>query len=167
MKLREYLKEDAAVIVSWIKNEEELYKWSATIYGKYPLTADDIDANYSGAVKSGRFFPLTAIDEDGKAVGHFIIRYPSPEDNTSVRFGFVIVDPDIRGKGYGRQMLLLGIDYVKEKLGAGRIDLGVFDNNPSARKCYESVGFAEFGSEGHVCDTPFGAWHCTNLEIFI
>ena len=164
MRLREYKSEDAPVIAGWIRSEEELYRWSADIYGKFPLTGKDIDNNYCRAVSSGRFFPLTAEDEDGNVAGHFIIRYPDPDNDDSVRFGFVIVDPDIRGKGYGRQMLLLGIEYVRQKFGAGRIDLGVFDNNPKARSCYESVGFTECGE--HLVDTPFGQWHCTDMEMY-
>ena len=166
MILREYKTEDAAIIAGWIRTEEELYRWSADIYGKYPLSGEDIDANYKAATKSGRFIPLTAVDEEGTVIGHFITRYPDPEDNSSVRFGFVIADPDIRGKGFGRQMLLLGIEYVREHLGVKRVDLGVFDNNPNARKCYESVGFKEFG-DGHKCETPFGTWHCTDMELFL
>ena len=157
---------DAPIIVSWIIDEEELYRWSADIYGKYPLAGEDVDANYQNALKSGRFIPLTAEDEDGRIVGHFIIRYPKPDDDSSVRFGFVIVDPSIRGKGLGHEMLRQGIQYVKDNLSAGRIDLGVFDNNPKARRCYEAAGFKSFG-DGHVCDTPFGQWHCTDMEIFI
>ena len=166
MKLREYKTSDADIIAGWIRTEEELYRWSATIYGKYPIKGEDIDNNYSQAVTSGRFIPLTAVDENDKVVGHFIIRYPNPDDDTSVRIGFVVVDPDIRGKGYGRQMLGLGIEYIKQNQGCTRVDLGVFDNNPKARSCYESVGFKPF-SDGHVCDTPFGQWHCTDMELFI
>lgn len=164
MILREYRSEDAPVIAGWIRTEEELYRWSADIYGKFPIEGSDIDANYKNAMTSGRFFPLTAEDDDGKVTGHFIIRYPDPDNDSSVRFGFVIVDPDIRGKGYGRELLMQGISYVKANLGARRIDLGVFDNNPKARKCYESVGFTACGS--HDIDTPYGPWHCTDMEIF-
>ena len=164
MKLREYRTEDAEKIVSWIRTEEELYRWSADIYGKFPLPASDMDDNYRNAMKSGKFIPLTAIDDNGSPVGHFIIRYPDPDNTESVRFGFIVVDPEIRGKGYGRQMILLGFEYVKENLGAKRIDLGVFDNNPRARRCYESVGFKPYG--GHDVPTPFGSWHVSDLEIF-
>ena len=41
MILREYKKEDADIIVTWIKTEEELYKWSANRIGKFPLLLID------------------------------------------------------------------------------------------------------------------------------
>ena len=167
MILRAYKREDSPIIAGWVRTEEELYRWSADRFGIFPLLPYSIDDNYVPQLKTGRFIPLTGVDEDGKPVGHLIIRYPNENDDSSVRFGFVIVDPEIRGKGYGRELLLLAKEYVKNNLTATRIDLGVFDNNPKARKCYESVGFTEYGSDGHVCSTPFGEWHCTELEMYI
>lgn len=165
MKLRAYEREDSPIIASWVRTEEELYKWSADRYGFFPLKDYSIDENYASAIPTGRFIPLTGIDEEGKVVGHLIIRYPKEDDDSSVRFGFVIVDPEIRGKGYGRELLKLAIEYVRNNLTAKRIDLGVFANNPKAQKCYESVGFKEFGE--HIITTPFGDWRCVDLEMYL
>ena len=40
-------------------------------------------------------------------MGHSRIRYPDDSDDYTVRFGFVIVDPAIRGLGNGKRMLQL------------------------------------------------------------
>ena len=165
MILRAYQKEDSPIIAGWIRNEEELYRWSADRYGFFPLLPYSIDENHVPALQTGRFIALTGVDEEGKPVGHLIIRYPKENDDSSVRFGFVIVDPEIRGKGYGRELLQLAIQYVKDNLTATRIDLGVFINNPKARRCYESVGFKEYGA--HIIDTPFGPWDCIDMEMYI
>lgn len=74
MKLRNFKKEDAPIIAGWIRSEEELYKWSADSFGKYPLTGDDIIENYMPRIENGRFYPLTAIDANGDVIGHLIIR---------------------------------------------------------------------------------------------
>ena len=160
MILRDYRNEDSPVIAGWLRTEEELYKWSADRFNKYPLAGNDIEENYAPQLASGRFFPLTAVDEEGKVIGHFIIRYPREDDDSSVRFGFVIVAPEFRGKGYGKALLL----YVKEKLGASRIDLGVFENNESAKRCYEACGFKEYGMRD--CELPIGVWKCIDMEMF-
>jgi Acetyltransferases, including N-acetylases of ribosomal proteins len=165
MILRDFKKEDAEIIAGWIKSEEELYKWSADRFNMYPLSGNDIIENYSPQIGTGRFYPLTAVDDNGDAIGHFIIRFPRDDDNSSVRFGFVIVDPSLRGKGYGKEMLRLGIKYVKEHLSASRIDLGVFENNDGARHCYEAVGFTEYSKR--ECEMPIGTWNCIDMEIFI
>lgn len=165
MKLRPYVKEDSPVIADWVKSEKELYQWSADRYGFFPLLPYSVDEHYAPVVETGRFIPLTGVDENDNAVGHLIIRYPNENDDTSVRLGFVIVDPLLRGKGYGSELIRLAVDYVKNNLTATRIDLGVFDNNPKARKCYESAGFKVYGS--HVIATPFGEWNCSDLELFL
>ena len=149
MRLREFKQEDAKIIAGWLRTEEELYRWSADRFNKYPL--------------SGRFFPLTLVDDNGDVSGHFIIRYPREDDDSSVRFGFVIVDPSLRGKGYGKKMLQLGIEYVREKQLASRIDLGVFENNEAAKHCYEAVGFREYSRR--ECEMPIGTWTCIDMEI--
>ena len=165
MKLRDYKREDASIIAGWLRSEEELYKWSADRFNKYPLSGADINENYAPQIEKNRFFPLTAVDNKGKVIGHFIIRYSRDDDDSSVRFGFVIIDPELRGKGYGKEMLLLGIEYVKEYLPASRIDLGVFENNESAKLCYEAAGFKEYSAR--KCQMPIGTWNCIDMEMFI
>ena len=165
MRLRAYVREDSPVIAKWIGTEKELYQWSADRYGFFPLLDYSIDENYAPAMETGRFIPLTIVDEDACIVGHLIIRYPDENDDSSVRLGFVVVDPAKRGKGFGSELIRLAVEYVKSNLTATRVDLGVFDNNPNARKCYESAGFKVYGS--HLIDTPFGKWNCSDLELFL
>ena len=165
MKLRAYKKEDAPIIASWLLSEEELYKWSADRFNKYPLSGDDINNNYAPQLEAGRFFPLTAVDDNDEVIGYFFIRYPREDDDSCVRFGFVILNPDLRGKGLGREMIRLGIQYVKGHLTASKIELGVFENNERAMKCYESAGFKEYGRR--ECVMPIGRWECIDMELFI
>ena len=42
-------------------------------------------------------------------------------------------------------------------------DLGVFENNESARRCYEAVGFTAYSTR--ECVMPIGTWRCTDMEI--
>lgn len=160
MKLRNFQKEDAPIIAGWIRSEEELYKWSADSFSKYPLTGDDIIENYTPRIENGRFYPLTAIDASGDIVGHLIIRYPREED---VRFCFVIVNPTARGNGLGKELIRLAIEYAKEHLNAARIELAVFENNESARRCYEAVGFTESAKSEYKMS--IGTWNCTDMEL--
>ena len=107
---------------------------------------------------------FTAIDDDG-SVGFFTMRRPT-ESFDELRFGFVIVDPEKRGKGYGRSMLKLGTKYAKEILGAKKVSLGVFENNSSAYRCYKSVGFQDVVSEKPETYTVLGEeWKCLELEM--
>ena len=66
MILRPYKKEDSAIICKWLRTEEELYKWSADRFNKFPLLENDIEDSYVPQIESGRFFPLTATDESDR-----------------------------------------------------------------------------------------------------
>ena len=111
--------------------------------------------------KGDNMYPLTAIVGE-EIVGHILLRYPS-EDKNVIRFGFVIVDDSKRGKGYGKQMLRLAIDYAQQELGAKRITLGVFCDNISAVECYKSVGFRIIGMDSYVIDGE--EWKGFEMEL--
>ena len=164
MKLRKYVKEDSATICSWIKNEKSLYQWSADRIGKFPLLDDDLNKDYEPVISSDKFIPLTAIDEDDNVVGHLFIRYPNEADNSTVRFGYVIVNPAIRGCGKGKEMLQLAINYARDVLNACKITLGVFRNNDSARYCYEAVGFRSI-EKTEIYKMTIGEWECVEMEL--
>ncbi len=165
MKLRTYKKEDSANICSWIKDENSLYQWSANRIGKFPITDNDLNENYAPMIKGNRFIPLSAVDDKGNLVGHLYIRYPYENDDSIVRFGFVIIDPLLRGCGNGKKMLQLAINYAKNTLHASKITLGVFSNN-NARYCYESVGFQSIGKT-EIYKMPIGEWECIEMELVI
>lgn len=144
LRLRPFRTPDAKSIITWTSEPEEFYKWSAGIMGDYPVSEKRLLEAVSAREDNPRYFPLVAFDENG-LVGFFTVRTPG-EDDKKVRFGYVIVKPEKRGQGYGKQMLNLGLKFVFEIYGADEVSLGVFDNNESAQICYRSVGFKENGA---------------------
>ena len=147
MYLRPFTIDDAPIILSWIKDKTAFRKWSADRYPSFPPKPEDMIVQYESDV----IFPFTAIDDEGKVVGHIMLRYPD-SSKTVIRLGFVIVNDNLRGKGYGKQMLQLAIQKAKNEFGARKISLGVFDNNPSAFHCYESIGFKITGADTYLID---------------
>lgn len=157
LRLRPYNINDADKILSWSKDERSFYKWSAGVLGEYPITKEQL-----GFVNN--LMAFTAID-DNEIVGFFTMRRPS-ENFDELRFGFIIVDSEKRGKGYGKRMLQLGVKYAKEILGANKISLGVFENNESAYHCYKAVGFKDVVLERPEAYTVLGEeWKCLELEM--
>lgn len=146
IRLRPYKKCDAEAIAEWVKDEDVFLKWGGKLFGEFPINADIIDEKYS--LKNGdckeedNFYPWTAIDEENRVVGHFIMRYLHG-DNRILRFGWVVVDPSIRGKGYGTQMLRTGLKYAFEIMDADVVTIGVYENNDIAHECYKKVGFVD------------------------
>lgn len=116
MKLRPYKPEDSQIICSWVKDEKTLFQWSADRIGKFPLMGNELNENYAERKAGLDFFPLTAVDENENVIGHLFVLIPDANMKTTVRFGFVIVSPEIRGKGYGKKMLELAIEYAKMEI---------------------------------------------------
>ena len=166
LKLRPYKPCDAETIVSWCKDEESFRRWTSDRYESFPITAEDMNKKYidnnGDCPDLDNFYPMTALDENG-IVGSLILRFNN-EERTVVRLGFIIVDDKKRGKGYGKKMVQLAIKYAFEFLGAEKVTLGVFDNNPSAYHCYKAAGFRE---TGEIFNIPlFGEmWTVVELKM--
>ena len=83
-------------------------------------------------------FLYTLVDDD-EAVGMIwmkIKRHPAIS-------GFiydVFVDEKFRGKGYGKNLMLLLEEKARE-MGLGSLELHVFGSNQVARKLYETIGY--------------------------
>lgn len=168
LRLRPYKSCDSEYIAQWIKEEEAFLKWGGERFGSFPISANIIDEKYKldngDCVEPDNFYPMTAFDANG-VVGHFIMRYIYG-DNKILRFGWVIVDAAKRGKGYGKQMLKLGLKYAFEILGVDKVTIGVFENNLSGYKCYKAIGFHEVMMEEEIIEEVKGEkWKIIEMEM--
>lgn len=167
LRLRPYKNCDAKTIVSWIKDEISFRKWSSDRYESFPITETDMNKKYmdcnGDCMDKDNFYPMTAFDESG-VVGHLIMRF-TDEEKRILRFGFVIVDDTKRGRGYGKQMLILALKYAFDILKASKVTLGVFENNESAYYCYKAAGFREIPLEQEEYYNILGQrWKCIEME---
>lgn len=157
IRLRPYNINDADKILSWSNEERAFYKWSAGVLGEYPITEEQF-----GFVNN--LMAFTAIEDD-EVIGFFTMRRPS-ESFDELRFGFVVVNPAKRGKGYGKVMLQLGLKFAFEIYGAKKVSLGVFENNESAYYCYKAVGFGDVVlDETETYSVSGEEWKCKELMI--
>ena len=146
IRLRPYKSCDAKIISEWIRDEDVFLKWGGTLFGAYPISAEIIDEKYRShngdCAEPDNFYPWVALDERNLVVGHFIMRYINGDPKT-LRFGWVIVDDSIRGKGIGTKMLKAGLKIAFEIMDASVVTLGVYINNDLAHNCYRNVGFRD------------------------
>lgn len=144
LRLRPYKKDDADRIMSWCRDERTFLLWGGDHFGSYPVPGsvmhDKYTNNNGDCEEPDNFYPLTAVDENNEAVGHFIIRYIYG-DPRILRFGWVILDDSKRGQGLGKEMLTLGLHYAFDIMKAKKVTIGVFENNAPALYCYLSTGF--------------------------
>lgn len=154
ISIRPYKPCDAPKIVSWCQNEEIFHKWGGDHFGSYPIKAETMNNLYfdknGNCVEEDNFYPMTAFDDEG-ICGHFIMRYIGG-NKRMIRFGWVIVAPECRGKGYGKEMLSLGIKMAKEIYHAEKVSIGVFKDNVQAHNCYLSLGFKEIETKNNIIE---------------
>lgn len=78
---------------------------------------------------------------------------------------FVMVDQDLRGQGYGKEMLSLAVKYAFEITKADAVQLNVFSENTGAKKCYLSVGFSERTNTDRAFSFNEELWGRCNMII--
>lgn len=157
LRIKPYNISEADIILSWSKDETDFYKWSAGVLGEYPIRKEKFDF-------VNNLMAFTA-NEDDEPVGFFTMRRPS-ESFEELRFGFIIVDPSKRRKGYGKRMLQLGLKFAFEIYGAKKVSLSVFENNEPAYLCYKSVGFDDVIPDKTEIYYVLGEeWKCKELMI--
>ena len=150
LRLRPFKPCDAEKIVTWCQDKKTFLLWGGALIGTYPIGPEQMTGKYigenGGCAEEDNFYPMTACDEEGVA-GHLILRYLHGDPGI-VRFGWVILDPSRRGKGYGKEMIRLALKYAFLILNARKVSIGVYDNNPAAYHCYLSTGFRKAGPDG-------------------
>jgi RimJ/RimL family protein N-acetyltransferase len=141
VRLRPFKQGDAKYLIDWVKEEQTFAMWCANKF-TYPLTEEQLIEYKELYENNEQGWLFTALDENGKPIGHLLMRNAN-YSNLSVHFGFVIIDQNLRGRGYGKEMIRLAVKYAFEILKVKKVTLGVFANNPAAHNCYKSVGFVD------------------------
>ena len=141
MRLRPYIKsKDFQYIAGWTGGEREHALWCANNF-PYPVADEAFHSFLEKTMEEWTVGAFAATDDSGKTVGFF--RYSVNTESNEGFLASVILDPALRGKGYGREMLRLALRYAFELTGAKSVQLNVFAENQNAKRCYEILGFTQ------------------------
>lgn len=141
MRLRQYhKKQDYETLEKWIENERTHALWSADLIS-YPIRREDFHAFLDKNARVWSAGAYIAENEDGEAVG--FLCYDVDSETLMGFLTLVIVAPDQRGRGYGKEMMKLALSQAFEEEKAEKMRLNVFSANEAARCCYEALGFLE------------------------
>ncbi len=86
-----------------------------------------------------------SIEVEGQSIGELSFSLAHPccnRDPQAAWLGIVIGESSAWGRGYGREAIRL-IEAEALRMGASRIELGVFEFNTRARKLYTSLGYVQ------------------------
>lgn len=141
MRLRPYIHtKDYRYIEKWVNDEKVHALWCANLI-PYPMTEESLQDMLEKDEKNWGGSAYIVTENSGKPIGFFV--YSINVSDNSGFLKFVILDNELRGKGYGTKMLELFLKYAFDITGVLSVQLNVFDNNKNAKKCYLNVGFIE------------------------
>lgn len=159
MRLIPFTHEDYPLLVSWIPNEEFNLLWGGPLYS-WPITIDQV------AAQQAREEVTSFLLVDGEVEVGFIELIKEHDEHYRL-CRILIATEDARGKGYGRQLVALAMDHAKNRLGAKRLSLGVFDKNERAIQCYSSLGFQIKSREEKSRQFNGQWWLLLRMEIIL
>jgi len=85
-----------------------------------------------------------AVEHAGRCIGWAGLRIDAGNHRASFTAG--IFDAALRGRGLGREITALVVEYALDELGLHRVELEVLASNTAAIRCYEAVGFRHEGA---------------------
>jgi RimJ/RimL family protein N-acetyltransferase len=145
------------LLVNWIPDEEfnllcggPLYTWLITIEEIASHQAQDEVASF-------------LLTDDGNIVG--FIELIREADNSCRLCRIIIAAEAARGRGDGKKLVELAIQYSQSTLGANNFNLAVFERNECAIHCYSSVGFQVTSREEKARQFQGQWWPFLRMEM--
>lgn len=141
MRLRPYIPLiDYEYLQKWVNSERTHALWCANLV-PYPITSNEFQEILNKDAQDWGGCAYIVTSDDGEQIGFFVLSV-----NTSNNSGFakfIIINNELRGKGYGTQMIKLMLKFAFEIVGVSSVQLNVFDSNDNAKRCYSKAGFVQ------------------------
>ncbi|MET2985308.1 GNAT family N-acetyltransferase [Aureibaculum conchae] len=161
LKLEPFKEEDFLRLIHWIDSEKLMYIFSAETFS-YPLTHQQLK-KYINA--KDRIAYKVIDTTSGEIIGHADFSKINHLSKSARICSVVIGDDKHRNKGFGTQIIneLVRVGFNEMKF--HRIDLGVYDFNSAAIKCYEKCGFKVEGLLRENIKFKTEYWSTYNMSI--
>ncbi len=159
--LEKFERKDFERLINWIDSEESMIQFSGPAFD-YPITISQLE-NYIG--HDNRLVYRVVDSISNEVIGHAEFNNINKKHRSARISRVLIGDISNRNKGYGKAVIkeLVRIGFSDMQL--HRIDLGVFEFNHQAIKCYKDCGFE---IEGLLRDTSRVGeyyWSIYNMSI--
>lgn len=163
MKIREFeIDKDFDIIKDWITDERTHAMWSAN-HLIYPLDKGDLQQVLSEIKEMFGDKAFVAVTDEGSVVGFYCYSLNNTTNEGMLKF--VVVSPQVRGKGVAGEMIKLALKEAFDNLDANAVHLNVFPENIRAKKFYEKIGFRERRTDENAFMFKDEAWGRCNMVI--
>ena len=141
IELQPFTEIDCDRLIRWVPDRRFLLQWAGPEY-KWPLDTKQLLKTYAKTkIHPSSHYMFIAYDTGiEQSIGHIELMNVNIEKK-SAHIGRVLIDPAIRGKGYGSQLMNKICEYAFINLKLSTLTLSVFDFNQSAIVCYQKIGF--------------------------
>jgi len=140
-ELERFRADHARIVADWVVRAGDAYRLA-------PGTAPPISAEKVLAwARDGRAFILA--DTRGAPIAYGELNQLNSA-RSEYWLGHLIVDPALRGMGYGTLLVRQLLRHAFDRLSATRVSLVVFADNEAAVKCYKAAGMYPDGFEQHA-----------------
>ena len=136
---------DRSRLPEWIDRSAAEYARDLVATGRSEESAhrhavEGMDESFPGGLPTPGHEVFDVVDETGAAVGYLWIGPDTSGDDGSWWIWDVLIEPEQRGRGLGREAMRLAEEHARAQ-GAHSIGLNVFAFNAAARGLYESLGY--------------------------
>lgn len=155
--LRPLIESDFDYYFKWHLDNEIRFQ---TLMHPYPVTERQEKAWFEKVITditNKRLIFSVICEENQEIVGYFQLTEIN-FINRNAKLGIVIAEKNYQGKGLGKEIMQLGLDYGFKYLGLYKISLEVLATNEKAIKLYKKMGFIDEGTfKSHFYFE--GQWH--------
>ena len=135
--------DDAEIFAKWMND------FGVTDYIGRSSTLVTVSAEQAwiNSILEGKNYLFSIIkNEDDMLIGNIELQNVNHADRRAT-LGILIGEANERNKGYGTEAINLLLDFAFNYLNLNSIDLTLIAVNDRAKRCYEKVGFKEFGRQ--------------------
>ena len=161
IRLEKFTDDDFEQFIGWMDTENFMYQFGGASF-TFPVTVEQL--NKYASDPAHRIYRVVDAAAD-RVIGHASISHLNVKNKSARLCRILIGNEQDRSKGYGRQLIRALLKICFEELALHRVDLGVFEFNKSAIRCYQSCGFSIEGTmrESFVMDDEYCSVH--NMSI--
>jgi len=135
--LEKFSKLDYDRLINWIDSEVSMIQFSGPIFN-YPITYEQLDKY----VNADNRLMFRVVDNDtNEIIGHAELNNIDTKNSNARICRILIGDKQNRNLGFGKAIIKELINIGFKDLNLHRLDLGVYDFNKQAIKCYTDCGF--------------------------